>query len=102
MAKAPKKKAPPSKSKTGAKTRPRKVGSAPPLPPPGDYPMYTMLYSNGDDAWVAIRPPGDGDTLRSPGGVPTWVPWAVAGIGVLLVLYVLAPYVGLADDLAKR
>ncbi len=34
--------------------------------------------------------------------VPTWVPWAVVGFGVLLVLYVLAPYVGLADDLAKR
>lgn len=34
--------------------------------------------------------------------VPTWVPWVVAGVGVFLVLYVLVPYVGLADDLAKK
>src|SRR5258708_30333519 len=34
--------------------------------------------------------------------VPTWVPWVVAGVGVLLVLYVLAPYVGLSDDLARE
>lgn len=34
--------------------------------------------------------------------VPTWVPWAVAGAGLLLVLFVLGPYVGLADDLVKK
>ena len=65
--------------------------------------------SYGDAATGTIKNIFTGGDPSQPCGitnlgacVPTWVPWAVAGAGVLLVLWILAPYVGLADDLARK
>jgi len=65
--------------------------------------------SYGDAATGTLKSIFTGGDPNQPCGitnvgacVPTWVSWVVAGAGVLLVLYVLAPYVGLADDLARK
>lgn len=53
----------------------------------------------------ATHDDGSGCSITNLGGcihIPTWVPWAVGGVLVLGVLYVLAPYVGLARDVAGR
>lgn len=41
---------------------------------------------------------GSGCGITNIGGcVPPWVAWAAVGVGVLVVLYVLGPYVGLFE-----
>lgn len=59
-------------------------------------------YSQAAGDWMSATFNDDGSgcsLITNPAGCyPSWTPYALIGVGILIVLYILGPYVGLLEE----